>query len=182
MMQGIIQATVLLIRSSLAAVLLAAGAAKLADLRSFAAPLMGLGVPLHQTILVRGLALIVPLLELGLGIAVVTGLWPTVINVIVLVLMSSFSLVVIIALRRKLHVACRCFGMLSDSQFSGKGLARSLLLTVLATVVLWSGNMYPPQFNGPPSAMLLLIAGYLLFALAAAQASKTIAVLKERTA
>lgn len=38
----------------------------------------------------------------------------------------------IIALCRKLDVACRCFGTLSDSQFSGKGLARSLLLTVLA--------------------------------------------------
>src|SRR6266567_1458924 len=137
-MQSILQVIVLLMRASLAALLVAAGAAKLADTRSFALTLLGLGVPARQRLLTRGLALIIPLLEVGLGLAVVSGLWPPVINGAVLVLMGGFSAVVIIALRRKLHVACRCFGTLSDSQFSNKGLARSLLLTSVAAVVFWS--------------------------------------------
>lgn len=182
MIQDILQVTVLLIRASLAAVLVAAGAAKLADTRSFATTLMGLGVPARRALLLRGLALIIPLVEVGVGIGVVSGLWSAVMNSAVLVLMCGFSLVVLFALRKKLNVACRCLGILSDSQFSGKGLARSLFLTLLAVVIFWSGNTYSPQFHGPPGAIILLVAGYLLFALAAAQAAKSIAVLKERTA
>ena len=182
MMQGILQVIVLLVRASLAAVLVAAGAAKLADTRSFAATLMGLGVPVRRHPLIRRLALIIPLLEVGLGIAVVSGLWPGIVNGAVLVLLASFSIVVIIALRRKLQVACRCFGTLSDSQFTGKGLLRSLFLTVLAGGVFWSWSTYPSQLHAPPGAIILLVAGFLLFALAAMQAAKTIAVLKERMA
>lgn len=180
MIQGILQVAVLLIRTSLAAVLVAAGAAKLADIRSFTTTLIGLGIPIRPGLLIRGLALIVPLVEVGLGIAMVSGLLPKVINSAVLVLMCGFSLVVIVALARKVHVTCRCFGILSDSQFSSKGLARSLFLTLLAVAIFWSGNVYSPQFNGPPGVILLLVAGFLLFAVAAAQAAKSIAVLKER--
>lgn len=173
---------VLLIRASLAAVLVMAGAAKLADTRSFAATFIALGVPAQRTFLLRGLALCIPLMELGLGITMVSGLWPGIINGVVLVLLASFSIVVFIALRRKLHVVCRCFGTLSDSQFTGKGLLRSLFLTLLAGVVFWSENMYPLQLHVSPGATALLVAGFLLFALAAMQAAKTIAVLKERMA
>jgi len=181
MIQDILQVIVLLIRASLAAVLVAAGAAKLADTRNFATTLVGLGVPVRQKFLIRGLALILPLLEVGLGLAVVSGLWPRVVNGALLALLSSFSIVVAVALRRKLQVSCRCFGTLSDSQFSGKGLVRSVFLTALAVVIFWSGNTYSPKFDGPPWAVMLLVIGFLLFALAAAQAAKTIAVLKERT-
>ncbi|HEX6479222.1 MAG TPA: MauE/DoxX family redox-associated membrane protein [Ktedonobacteraceae bacterium] len=182
MIQGILLVIVILIRTALAAVLIAAGAAKLAGTRSFATTIMGLGVPARRKLLIRGLALIIPLLELGLGIALVSGLWPVVVNSAVLVLMTGFSLIVIVALRRKLQVACRCFGTLSDSQFTSKGLARSLLLTVLAAVIFWSGNTYSLRFDGPSWAIMLLVAGFLLFALAAAQAAKTIALLKEGAA
>jgi len=182
MLQNILQIVLLLCRASLAAVLLAAGTAKLADTRSFAATLIGLGVPARRQLLVRGLAFIFPLVEVILGIAIVTGLWPTIINSLVLMLMCGFSLVIVVALRRKLQVACRCFGMLSDSQFSARGLARSLFLTLLAVLVFWGGRLYSLQLTGSPAAILLLVAGFLLFALAAAQAAKTIAELKERMA
>src|SRR5260370_33416846 len=138
-MQSIPQVIILLMRASLAAVLVAAGSAKLADTRSFALTLLGLGLPVRQRLLTRGLAYAIPLLEGGLGLTVVSGLWPLVINGAVLVLLCGFRLVVIFALSRKLNVACRCFGTLSDSQFSKQGLARSLLLTLLAVVVFWSG-------------------------------------------
>ena len=127
-------------RALLAAVLIAAGAAKFADIQSFVATLVGLGVSIHKAYLVNGLALAVPLVEIGLGIALVSGLWPMIINAAVLVLMCSFSIVVLIALSKAPHVACRCFGSLTDSQFNGKGLIRSLFLTLLAAVIFWEGG------------------------------------------
>ncbi len=171
---------VFLLRASLAAVLVAAGAAKLADTRSFAITLIGLGVPARRERLLRGLALTIPLVEMGVGVMVVSGFWPAVTNGVLLLLMCSFSIVVIVALLKNLQVKCRCFGALSDSQFSGKGLVRSLLLTVLASVVFWAGNSFSLQFEGSPGIVLLLIAGYLVFAVVAAQAATSIAVLKER--
>jgi uncharacterized membrane protein YphA (DoxX/SURF4 family) len=182
MIENFLLVTLLLIRTSLAAVLIAAGAAKLADTHSFATTLIGLGVPARRRIVVQRLALFFPLLEVAVGIATVSGLWPTLINGIVLILMGGFSLVVLLALRRKLAVACRCFGALSDSQFSRKGLTRSIFLTVLAVVVFWSGIAFPIQFEESPAATLLLVSGFLLFAVAAAHAAKTIAILKERIA
>lgn len=178
-MQSFLQVIVLLMRASLAAVLLAAGAAKLADTRSFALTLLGLGMPVRLRLLTRGLAYAIPLLEMVLGLAIVSGLWPLFVNGAVLTLMGGFSLVVIVALSRKLNVACRCFGTLSDSQFSKQGLARSLLLTILALVVFWSGTAYTASLGWSPGFALLLVAGFLIFALAAAQAAKTIAILKE---
>src|SRR5712692_871118 len=145
MISGVLQVIMLFMRASLAVVLVAAGAAKLADTRSFAVTLMGLGVPVRRQLFLRGFAIIVPLTELALGLAIISGLWPTIVNGAVFALMCGFSLVVIIALRRKLNVACRCFGAFSNS----------------------------------PGLSILLVAGFLLFALAAAQAARTIAILKE---
>jgi len=178
MVQNFLQILIFLGRASLAAVLVAAGAAKLADVRSFAITLRGLGIPARYEPLIRGLAIIVPLGEVVLGIGLVSGLWPTVINAIVLVLMGGFSLIVLFALLKRLHVPCRCFGMLSDSQFSRQGLARSLLLTLLAAMVLWGESVYSLRFDASPVTILLLIAGFLLFGLATGQAAKAMAVIK----
>ncbi len=181
MLLSMLQVFVLLMRTSLAVMLVAAGAAKLADTRSFALTLLGLGMPARQRLLTQAVACAVPLLEVGLGLAIVSGLWPLLVNGAVLVLMCCFSAVVLIALHRKLNVACRCFGTLSDSQFSNKGLAHSLLLTILAAVVFWSGKTYAAELSVLPGISLLLVAGFLVFALAAAQAAKTIAIMKEST-
>ncbi|HEX7737172.1 MAG TPA: MauE/DoxX family redox-associated membrane protein [Ktedonobacteraceae bacterium] len=179
-MQDFLQVAVLLMRAVLAAVLVAAGAAKLADTRSFALTLRGIGLPVRPPWLVRGLALATPLLELGSGLAAISGLWPQLISGVMLVLMCGFSLVVVVALSRRLNVTCRCFGTLSDSQFSGRGLLRSLLLTLCAALVFVGEQAGLARVNGGGLGMnLLLVAGFLLFALAAAQAAKTLAILKE---
>src|SRR5947209_20636087 len=78
MIQSILQVVVLLLRAGLAAVLVAAGSAKLADLRSFALTLLGLGLPARWRLLLRGLGLIIPLFEVCVGRAIVRGLLPTV--------------------------------------------------------------------------------------------------------
>src|SRR5947209_8149637 len=104
---------VFLLRATLAAIVIAAGAAKFADIQGFTTTLIGLGIPVHQKIL----ALIVPFLELLVGFAVVSGLWSTITTIALFMLMCCFSITTCIALLRKTQVACRCFGSLSDSQF-----------------------------------------------------------------
>jgi len=73
MISGVLQVIMLFMRASLAVVLVAAGAAKLADTRSFAVTLMGLGVPVRRQLFLRGFAIIVPLTELALGLAIISG-------------------------------------------------------------------------------------------------------------
>lgn len=182
MTASVIQVIIFLMRAALAAVLVAAGAAKLADIRSFTTTLTSLGVSARREGFVSSIAFAIPLLEMLLGLAVVSGLWPIIVNGAVLILMSAFSLVVIFALRKAPQATCRCFGALSDSQFSGRGLLRSVLLTAVAVVVFWwSKATSSAQPNLSLGTILLLIIGYLVFAVGVAQAATTIALIKART-
>ncbi len=182
MSRDLVELLVLVVRAGLAAVLVAAGAAKLADTQSFAATLLGLGVPAQQGHVARKLSIAVPIVEVGLGLVSASGLWRPAVDVAILLLFMGFSVVVAVALRRAPEVTCRCFGALSDSQFSVKGLMRSLLLTAAAIVVWWGGRGYDAQLVAAPGMVLLLVAGYALFAVAAAQAAKTLAQIKARMA
>src|SRR6266700_735 len=110
MLLSFFQFLLFLLRATLAAVLIAAGAAKLADTRSFAMTLIGLGIPVRHRRLVRSLALAIPFIEVGVGLTMVSGIFPTVANGCALVLLGSFSLVVLVALYKRIPVACRCFG------------------------------------------------------------------------
>lgn len=105
-----------------------------------------------------------------------------IVNSILLALTCSFSLVVIIALRKKINISCRCFGALSDSQFNGKGLARNLLLTVFALTTFLNGSASSSPFDGTLGTTILLVTGYLLFGIATTQAAKSLAMIKERMA
>lgn len=179
-MQTLVQFTILGIRASLAAVLVIAGAAKLADLQSFIATLTGLGVRDGKIHVVSVLSRVVPLIEISLGLALVTGLWPSVVNAAVMLLMAGFSIVVVVALYKAPHVACRCFGALSESQFSKRGLGRTLLLTALSAVVYWGSNAYSLQYKAATWTIVLLVGGYVLLAAVAAQSAMTISLLKAR--
>jgi hypothetical protein len=138
-----------------------------------------LGIPTRQKSLLKWLTLAIPLTEIGIGIMSISGFWPTLINSLLFLLMSSFTIVVSIALLKKLHIECRCFGSLSDSQFSRKGLARSIFLTFLAAVVFWSSDFSSSYIGGSLGPPILLIAGYIVFAVVVMQATQTITLLKE---
>jgi len=51
---------------------------------------------------------------------------------------------------------------------------------LLAAVIFWEGVAYTSQFKPSSSIVILLIAGYLIFAVAVAQAARVIAGVKER--
>ncbi|MGH2531638.1 MAG: MauE/DoxX family redox-associated membrane protein, partial [Thermomicrobiales bacterium] len=75
MMSAADDLVLLLARATLAAVLIAAGAAKLVDTRGFATTLVGLGLPARRDRLVTATATAIPLLELGVGFMAVTRFW-----------------------------------------------------------------------------------------------------------
>lgn len=180
MISSFVPIIIFLMRALLATVLVASGAAKLVDLVSFTATLRALGVPTGQQQKIHPIALVISLLEFTLGLALGSGLWPQVINSAVLGLMASFSAVVLVALRKAPHVSCRCFGALSETQFSGRGLARSLLLTAFAIMIFWYEAISPLPLDGSLILRVLLLTGYFVFAASAAQAAQTLAFVKER--
>lgn len=182
MMLVVTETILLLVRASLAAILIAAGAAKLADRHGFATTLTTLfGTDMRRERFSSALALLIPLVEILLGLAVISGIWVTWINRAVFVLMVIFTLTVLFARRKAPHATCRCFGALSDSQFNRHGLIRSVLLTIGAgMVLLWSGNTNLFQPSASSGTIFLLVVGYLIFAFGAAQAATTIALVKAR--
>ncbi len=170
-----------LVRAFLAIVFVTAGAAKITDGTNFGTTLVSLGIPMHSQKSARGIAITISLTEILVGIFVISELWPIIINAVLFGAMGSFTLVVLYALHKAPHATCHCFGALSNSQFSKRGLLRNLLLTAAALMVLLLANDLPqPQFHELFPIRLLLIAGYLLLALCTVQATRVIALVKER--
>ncbi|MGH2532599.1 MAG: MauE/DoxX family redox-associated membrane protein, partial [Thermomicrobiales bacterium] len=128
--------------------------------------------------LVTATATAIPLLELGVGFMAVTRFWPVATSLAVLVLAASFTALTGWALIWRPRVACRCFGTLTDSQFSRRDLVRSALLTVTAALVLWYEAVRAPALAASAGWSLMLLLGFAVFALAAAQAATTLSALK----
>ena len=173
----------LVARIGLAALLIASGSAKLADNAGFTNTLMSLGAVAYGKKIAQGLAICISLLELLVGGIILSGFWPVVMNAILLGVMCCFSIIVIFALYKAPHTSCRCFGALSNSQFSKQGLARNMVFTVIALFVFVSSLYFQPfQTYGSLWMRVLLIAGYVLFAFGVAQAAKTGYQIKEGAA
>lgn len=166
-------------RAVLATILIVAGSVKLIDLKSFSFTLMRLGIFTHQRLLLRGLSWIVPLLELAVGLALVSGLWTMLTTSAALLLMMLFTAVTGYALTRGVSVECRCFGALSSSSFTKAGLLRNVILTFTAAYILVGEHMYALRYEIIPLPTLLTVVGYMVFGIVAAQAAMTIAASKE---
>jgi hypothetical protein len=165
------------IRAVLAAVLIAAGAAKLADRPSFTLTLLGLGV---KSTYAPILAVTIPMLEVGLGLGLVAALWPYPVSAAVLAMLVLFSLVTLSAIQLRSRVECRCFGSLTESHFGTSGLIRVVVLTSLAGINFGFVAIGQPRFEVPTQADVLLSAAYLLFGVCAAQAAMLIQNIRER--
>jgi hypothetical protein len=183
MILEIVHIGVLLVQASLGAMLLMAGAAKLADPRSFARTLLELGIPASWSLVIKLLPFIVPVFEVILGIAAISNVWPSLVDIVLPILMWSFTGVVLFALQRSDPVQCRCFGALNDRQFTRWTLLRSLGLSIGATLLFIADQTTARlEPNGSIGNFLLVIFGSVILGLAAAQAARTIALVKERMA
>lgn len=181
-MEQILAVALLTGRAALAAVLVAAGSAKLADVESFAVTLTALGISAHRQPVARRLGVALPLMELGIGFALASGAAPEAVDIAALVLTIAFSAAVVVALSRHLQVTCRCFGALSESQFSRRGLARSLALMALAAILVWQSHAADQLLVSAVGFRLIVVGGYGILALATLQAAKTMELARERRA
>lgn len=116
----------------LASVLVVSGVAKLRDPNSLRVGMESLRVPdQFRTPAVR---LVVPWLEVGLGVLLVLAPWP--LNMLAafgaLVLMAVYAVLIWQALGRDEAADCNCFGSAAPSKVTGLTLARNVTLVLLA--------------------------------------------------
>jgi hypothetical protein len=157
-------------RAAVAAVLVASGAAKLADLHTFRATLVGLGLSKGA----GPASWLVATLELALGVASLSSAWPTATDALVLGLTLAFAGTAAVAAKRAPGLRCRCFGALSDSQFGRKALVRSVVLVALAAAVLVAGVVHEARADWSAPWVVTLLATTALFALASGQAARAL--------
>jgi thiol-disulfide isomerase/thioredoxin len=128
-----VKTVLLLARVVLAASFAVAAVAKLGDREKFRGALAGFGVPVAIT---GPVAVLLPLVELGVALALVPAVLARGAAAVALALLALFSAAIAAAFVRGTEVDCRCFGELRVSG-SGRGaLARNAALAALAAVVL----------------------------------------------
>lgn len=157
----------LIARASLALVLGAAGAAKLADRDGSRQAMLGFGVP---AALAPGLALLLPLAEIALGLALLPAASARGAAAGAFVLFLLFIAGIIWNLARGRRPDCHCFGQLSSRPIGpGTAVRNGLLLAVAALVAArpapgWS-SAGAPWLRPLPGGDLLGLAGDLLLLL-----------------
>jgi uncharacterized membrane protein YphA (DoxX/SURF4 family) len=117
------------LRIGLGAVLIVAGGAKMVgDPESFERVVRGYGI--RPGLLARGTALLLPPIELTVGLGLLLGVAPQFTSVSAAILLVSFSAAVGYALRHGYRGSCGCFGHLSK-RVSEVMVKRNLVLAAL---------------------------------------------------
>lgn len=132
-----VAAGLLFARLVLAVVFFLAGAAKLADRAGSRATLVSFGLPRSLAPLF-GIAL--PMLELGVAIALLPAASAPWGALGALFLLGAFSAAIVTLLIRGREADCRCFGQLHSSRVKWSTLARNLALALIAAFVLAGGR------------------------------------------
>src|SRR5919108_2839892 len=127
-------------RLVLAAVFLVAGLAKLADRRGTQQAVIEFGVP---RLLAAPLAILLPLVELGVAVALVpkTSAWWGGIGALALV--AAFVAAIGVNLARGRKPDCHCFGQLHSAPAGWSTLGRNAGLAAVAAFVVWQGSTDP---------------------------------------
>lgn len=163
----------LLLRLLLGAMWLAAGLAKMRNLRQSARATTAFQILPEGVLFALGLCL--PFIELALGIAFISGVAVTVSAVVSLALLAAFSGAIALNLLQGRVIECNCFGQIGRAKISWWSIARNALLGLAAAVVfLWpsdyaafSGLLRGTAFR-PSDPPLLEFVPVLLLALGAA--------------
>lgn len=124
----------------LAAVLAAAGGAKLAHHRETADALRALRLPASEVV-----AWVVPVFELVAAVALVAA--PAIGGAIALFLLTAFTAVLVDVVRRDAALSCGCFGTASSHPVAPADVVRNVGLAVLAGAALWSGSVERPSLT-----------------------------------
>jgi peroxiredoxin/uncharacterized membrane protein YphA (DoxX/SURF4 family) len=129
-------AALLIARLLLAAVFTLAGVAKLSDLKGSRKAIIEFGLP---AVLASPLALLLPLAELGVAVALIpaSSAWWGAMGALGLLLLFVVGISINLARGRKPD--CHCFGQLHSAPAGWKTLARNGVLAAVAGFVLWAG-------------------------------------------
>jgi methylamine dehydrogenase accessory protein MauD len=125
-------------RLVLAAVFAVAGVAKLADRVGSRRAVEDFGVPAQLSGVV---ALVLPVVELGVAIALVSTsfAWWGALGALGLFVM--FVVGIVVNLVRGQHPNCQCFGQLQTARVGRSTLIRNLVLAAIAGYVVWQGRL-----------------------------------------
>jgi hypothetical protein len=164
-------------KSALAALLLVAGGAKLADLASFAAAVRLFAPRRASWPVLRAAALGIALAELALGAGSLSSPAAGWLNPVVFAVGCAFVAVSGAGYAFHRGRSCRCFGALSQRKFDAAGIARSTIIAAVAAVAL--AHVPPASVQLAGAARLLLLAAAALVALAACTAARALAMSRE---
>jgi methylamine dehydrogenase accessory protein MauD len=125
-------------RLVLAAVFVVAGVAKFVDRDGSRRAVEDFGVPAQLS---HAVAVVLPVVELGVAIALVsTSLaWWGALGA--LGLLAVFVIAIVMNLARGRHPDCQCFGQLHTAQVGRSTLIRNLILAAIAGYVVWQGRL-----------------------------------------
>ena len=154
-------AALLAVRLLLAGVFLIAGVAKLADLAGSRRAVVGLGVP-ERLAGVVGVGL--PAFELMVAVLLIPSATARLGALGALLLLSVFTVVIAVALRRGTQADCHCFGQLHSAPIGWGTLVRNGLLAAAAGFVVLAGwnhlgvsaTAWLTQLNGGWAVALVL--------------------------
>lgn len=117
---------------ALGAVLVVAGGAKLRLGRTWNAQAAELGAPAL-------VAPIVPWFELAVGALLIVQVAPVVFATVAIVVLSSFTVLIVVNLRRGRRPVCACFGSLSSRPLGWSHVVRNAAFVVLGVLALVAG-------------------------------------------
>jgi hypothetical protein len=168
---------ILAAKAALAALLVTAAGAKLADLAGFASAVRLFAPRRAAGSVLRAVALGIAFAELGLGAASLSSPAVTWLNPAVFAVGCAFVAVSAVGYAFHRGRSCRCFGALSQRKFDAAGVARSVVIAAVAAIAM--SPVQPTFIQLALAARLLLLATALLLALAAFTAARALAMSRE---
>jgi uncharacterized membrane protein YphA (DoxX/SURF4 family) len=126
---------VLVLRVALGLVFLAAGGLKVGHADVFASEIAGFQLLPHP--LIAPLALLLPFLELMIGVYLIVGLFTRFAAWFAAAEMAVFAVAIASAVLRGISTSCGCFGPSDKSTTSWPEVGRDLGLTLVAVIIAW---------------------------------------------
>jgi uncharacterized membrane protein YphA (DoxX/SURF4 family) len=160
-------------RAVLVATFLAAAAAKLVTRDQFGETLSGIGVT-NSPRLRNTLSWMVPLIEFAIAALLVIGWYLRIVAVIAGVVSLTFALFTLWATRHRPMVSCRCFGPLTSSAFSMRGVLRNIGLIALASILALEAHRFAGSMDASAAQTTLVFAAFVLLGLVIAQTASSL--------
>lgn len=122
----------ILSRLALASIFLIAAGTKLPQLSTFGRDLEQYLIPAPAA---RLTAVLLPILEMAIALALYSGFLARLASVAAIVLLSAFILLVVSVIIRRLNVSCSCFGILYRERVGTRTIVRDGVLLAFAIIV-----------------------------------------------